>query len=280
VNRADALDPPDDAAGVASEFLDDLHDHGPDGREYRIDELARVAGSTVRNVRAYQDRGLVPPPRRDGRVALYSDAHVARLRLIGQLLERGYTLANIRELLAAWETGQNVGELLGLEAALAEPWSDEAPVSITATELATLFGDELADPEGIERALELGILEARGDAFVVRKPRMLRVGAELVAAGIPLSAVLALGQKLRGDIDRVAVAFVDLVATHVFEPVGEPIPAAEVPRLTELVRRLRPLAKEAVDAELADAMDRHVAMELRDRLSRILAGLQTHGEAS
>jgi DNA-binding transcriptional MerR regulator len=255
-------------------------DHESGRREYRIDELARAAGTTVRNVRAYQDRGLLPPPRRDGRVAWYSDAHVARLRLVGQLLERGYTLANIRELLGAWETGQNVGELLGLEAALAEPWSDETPITMTAAELASVFGDAFADPGGIERALELGVLEVRGDEFVVRKPRMLQVGAELVAAGIPLSAVLALGQKLRSDIDRVAVAFVDLVSTYVFAPVGEPIPSDEVPRLTEIVRRLRPLAKEAVDAELADAMERHVAMELRHRLGRILAGLQPPGEAS
>ena len=63
--------------------------------DYRIDELAREAGTTVRNVRAYQDRGLLPPPRRSGRVGLYTDAHLARLRLIGTMLERGYTLGNI-----------------------------------------------------------------------------------------------------------------------------------------------------------------------------------------
>src|SRR5215472_9625823 len=198
--------------------------------EYRIDELARTAGTTVRNVRAYQDRGLLPPPRREGRVAWYSDAHVARLRLVAQLLERGYTLSNIRELVAAWESGQDVGELLGLEAALAEPWSDETPVTMSAAELASVFGTAPEDQDDIDRALELGILEQQGEAFVVRNPRLLRVGAELVAAGIPLAAVLELGKKLQADMDRVATAFVALVTTHVFEPVGEPIPADEVPR--------------------------------------------------
>jgi DNA-binding transcriptional MerR regulator len=255
---------------------------GPEapGREYRVDELARVAGTTVRNVRAYQDRGLLPPPRRQGRVGLYSDAHLARLRLLGQLLERGYTLANIHELLQAWETGQNVGELLGLEAALAAPWSDDVATTMTAQELADMFGGTPPDPAGIERALEMGVIEMRGDAFFVRRPRLLRAGADLVAAGVPLEAVLTLGQRLRRDIDDVAEGFVELVTTHVFDPLGDAIPAAEVPRLAEIVRRLRPLAGDAVAAELADAMERHVSAQLGESLGRVLASQEPRGEAS
>jgi len=256
----------------------------PEGRvergEYRIDELARAAGTTVRNVRAYQDRGLLPPPRRQGRVGLYSDVHLARLRLLGQLLERGYTMANIRELLAAWESGQNVGDLLGLEAALAAPWSDERPTAVSAGELAAMFGDDPPDPAGVARALELGILEPAGDGFVVRKPRMLRAGAELVGAGVPLGAALELGERLQRDIERIAVAFVELVGTYVFEPVGDPIPPGDVRRLTDIVRRLRPLAGDVVEAELADAMERLVGEELRARLDRMLAGREGRGEAS
>ena len=46
--------------------------------EYSIDELARVAGTTVRNVRAYQDRGILPPPERRGRNGVYNHTHLAR----------------------------------------------------------------------------------------------------------------------------------------------------------------------------------------------------------
>ena len=254
----------------------------PETGEYRVDELARLAGTTVRNVRVYQDRGLLPPSRREGRVALYSDAHLARLRIVGQLLERGYTIANIRELLGAWESGQNVGDLLGLETALAAPWSDETPTRITVEELASLYGfvgDP--DPQAIELAVEQGVFEPDGDTFLVRKPRMLHAGAELVAAGVPLTAVLTLGARLREDMDSVARSFVELVAEHVFDPVGEPIPSEDLPRLTEIVRRLRPLASEAVDAELADAMGRHVQTQLRHRLDRMLEDLkQAQIEAS
>ena len=155
-------------------------------------------------------------------MALYSDAHVARLRIVGQLLERGYTLSNIGELLGAWESGQNVGDLLGLEAVLAAPWSDETPTIMTIEELASLFGfgDEEPDAQAIELALEQGIFEADGDTFLVRKPRILHAGAELVAAGIPLTAVLALGARLREDMDRVARSFVELVADACLRPGG------------------------------------------------------------
>ncbi|MHB8329256.1 MAG: MerR family transcriptional regulator [Acidimicrobiales bacterium] len=242
--------------------------------EHRIDDLARIAGTTVRNVRAYQDRGLLPPPRRQGRVGFYSEAHLARLRLIGQMLERGYSLANIGELLGAWETGQNVGELLGLEAALSAPWSDETPTVVSVEELAAMFGGPTADAAGVlgaaSEAVRAGLLEPQEDGFLVKRPRLLRIGAELLAAGIPLDAVMRLAEDLYEDVDVIARRFVDLVTMHVFDPVGEPIPAAEVPRLAEIVRRLRPLAQESVDTVLADAMERHVRDELRERLSRIL----------
>src|SRR5579872_5279916 len=125
--------------------------------EYRIDDLARLAGTTVRNVRSYQDRGLLPAPRRQGRIALYSEAHLARLRLVSQMLERGYSLANIRELVDAWETGQDVGDLLGLEAALTGPWSDESPLVLDDKALASMFGGAPAD--GPEAAAAAGAPE-------------------------------------------------------------------------------------------------------------------------
>jgi len=241
--------------------------------EFRIDELAREAGTTVRNVRAYQDRGLLPPPRRSGRVGLYTDAHLARLRLIGHLLERGYTLGNIAELISAWERGQDIGELLGLEAELVQPWSDEQPGSISFDELTELFGD---DPDALQEAVKLGLLEPEegGDRFRVPSPRLLHAGAELVAAGIPLDAVLNHARQLARDTDRIAARFVELVVANVFEPYGDrPFPARDVPRLAELLRRLRPLAEMTVDAYLARAMERRLGGELGAHYDRLMEHL-------
>lgn len=239
-------------------------------RERRIDELAREAGTTVRNVRAYQDRGLLPPPRRAGRVGLYSDAHLNRLRLIGTLLDRGYTLANVGELIAAWERGAGVGELLGLEAALAAPWSDEVATTMTLPALTRMFGGAIS-PKALRAAHRLGVLEPKGVHFRVTSPTLLRVGAELVAAGVPLEAVLALGRELRAHLDDIARQFVALVEDHVVAPMGDPVPAEQIPQLTELIKRLRPMAQAVVDAELAHALERHVSASLGEHVERLLS---------
>jgi DNA-binding transcriptional MerR regulator len=245
--------------------------------EYRIDELAQRAGTTVRNVRAYQDRGLLAPPRRVGRVGIYDDRHLSRLRLINQLLERGYSLANIAELVTAWEQGHNLGELIGLEAAHTGPWSDEVPITVDAADLAAVFGE---DDRALDTAIRLGIIEPDGERFRINSPRLFQAGAELVAAGIPLDAVMANARALQRDMDRVAARFVQLVTTHVFDPLGDRLPKEEVPRLAEVVQRLRPLAQMAVDAELARAMERQVRAQLGDRLGRLLDHLRSQSEAS
>jgi DNA-binding transcriptional MerR regulator len=248
--------------------------------EYRIDELAQLAGTTVRNIRAYQDRGLLPPPRRAGRVGLYSASHLARLRLIGQMLGRGYSLGNIAELLAAWERGQDLSDLLGLEAALTEPWSEEVPIVLSLEGLAELLEvgvDEALEPGGLlDLLLADGFVRREGDGFVVDSPKLVPVGAELVDAGVPVPVLLEGRRDLRERVEAMAAKFVDVIVTHVFQPFGERVPAAEVPRLAELVRRLRPLAKEAVTVELAEAMDAQV----QARLSAWLSWLAHHTSAT
>lgn len=90
----------------------------PSRREYSVTELARVTDCTVRNLRAYQDRGVLAPPARRGRVGIYDDSHVSRIKLIKHLLLRGYTLASIRDIVQAIDEGQDLRSILGLEADL------------------------------------------------------------------------------------------------------------------------------------------------------------------
>ncbi|MFC5750759.1 MerR family transcriptional regulator [Actinomadura rugatobispora] len=254
--------------------------------EYRIDELAQAAGGTVRNIRAYQDRGLLPPPRLEGRVGIYDDSHLARLRLIGKLLGRGYTFAIIKDLLSAWETGKDVGEVLGLEKVLTDPWSDEIPGTTTLEELRSAFGPDL-DPAEIARMLDrtvrLGLVEpAGGDHYRVPSPRLLHVGAELVAAGIPLESVLDIAEQIRDDCDVIAGRFVNLVREHVFQrDTDESVPGGDdVAEIAAMVRRMRPLVKMVVDPFIARAMETRVQAALGTQLEEIRDHMAAAADAS
>ncbi|TVP61447.1 MAG: MerR family transcriptional regulator [Halomonadaceae bacterium] len=242
------------------------------GAEYSIDQLAQAGNSTVRNVRAYQDRGLLPSPERRGRAGVYSDVHLARLNLINHMLERGYTLGNIHEMLHAWEQGQDLGELMGLESALSTPWTDELPDYLTPEELLNRFPDQEMTGDTLDLAIELGVVVPEKQRFRLPSPRLLNAGAELVAAGIPLRDLLLLLKGLRSNIDKVAGELTHQASKLLDVSDDKPIPQESLHRLTELVWRLRPLALVAVQAEVQRAMHQATQRYLGDRLNAALKG--------
>ncbi|GAA2486634.1 MerR family transcriptional regulator [Streptomyces gobitricini] len=249
--------------------------------EYRIEDLARHSGATVRTIRAYQARGLLPKPERRGRSNVYGDAHLTRLRQIADLLERGYTLASIKELLEAWDAGRGLGGVLGLVAEVHGPWTDEEADRITRAELAATFGGT-PDEEAVEEALELGVLErvpGRDDEFLVPSPQELAVAAELYAAGVPLSAISGHLRELRGQVEHIAHRFLEFTTEHVFARYLEHRPPtdADASEAAALVRRLRPLAQQTVDAELARAMRTSAARHLQHHLSSEGPGVTDDG---
>ncbi len=213
---------------------------GREHREYRMEELAKEAGITVRTLRFYRERGLIPPPRREGRIAWYDDHHLARLRTIAGLLERGHTLNGIADLAATFESGRDVAEVLGL----GEP-TEETPVRLTPEQLADYFEGEVT-PENLATALDLGYLATDGDEIVHISRRLLEVSAELVREGVPLSTVLSSGRRVREHADALAEIFVRVLHAHTKET--EPA-------------QLRPLARAVVDAELSMALDRRLRRE-------------------
>jgi DNA-binding transcriptional MerR regulator len=204
-------------------------------REYRMEELAALAGITVRTLRFYRERKLIPPPRREGRIAWYDDHHLARLRTISALLERGHTLSGIADLAEAFDHGRDVGDLLGLGTP-----TEETPVRLTPEELADHFAGEVT-AENLAAAMELGYLGTDGDELVHISRRLLDVSAALVREGVPLAEVLAAARRVREHAEVLADLFTGLITRH----------AAE-----DDLDRLRPLAKSVVDAELSMALDR------------------------
>ena len=267
---------------------------------YRIEDLAHHSGATVRTIRAYQDRGLLPKPERRGRANVYDDSHLARLHQISALLERGFTLASIKELLTAWDSGLGLGGVLGLVTEVDGPWSDESPDVVTRADLATRFGargragarstgareepgpasdeeregnDEELDEEALAEAVELGVLvpvSGKTGVYHVPSPQELAVATELHSAGVPLRAVTGHLRELRGQIEHIAGRFLDFTTEHVFAGyLDHPPTDQEIAEATSLVRRLRPLAQQTVDAELARAMGRLATRHLHHHMAAL-----------
>lgn len=225
----------------------------------RIDELARKARTTTRNVRAYTTRGLMPPPTMKGRVGYYDETHLGRLRLIAQLAERGFSLAAIQEVVRAWEQKQDLKDLLGLESAVTTPWVGDERV-INLKELQKLAPDLASSPALIARAVKLEVLAKEPGGFRLLNERLLRVGRVLMDAGLPASAVLDTLPYLRAAVEPIAAMLVELFRRELWAPfLKAGAPPEQLQELTERLERLRPVAGQAVEAVLSQVMDRAIA---------------------
>src|SRR3954453_2416897 len=118
-----------------------------------ISELAERVGMTVRNIRAHQSRGLLPPPVRRGRVACYGEQHEAVLLRIKELQAKGYNLAAIEELLR-----NGVDEHAALHRLVLSPLLGGDEVTLTWNEIAGMFNQQ-PDAERYRRAIESGLVQ-------------------------------------------------------------------------------------------------------------------------
>jgi DNA-binding transcriptional MerR regulator len=223
-------------------------------QELTIDELARATGMTVRNIRAHQSRGLLPPPQVRARTGYYGPEHVARLKLIANMQAEGFNLAAIQRLIDASNGGGE--QLLDFGRELLDAFEEEPEVT-TADDLASRFGLDF-DPNGpdLRKAQKLGILRPLGDdRFEVPSPTLLRAGEELAALGIPLSHALAVAERIQRSSRPIAEAFVRLFLEDVVGP-GDPTQRTpeEWDRVRAALERLRPLATEAVRAGFQQTM--------------------------
>lgn len=227
---------------------------GEPGTELRVDELAARAEVSVDTIRFYQARGLLAPPRRQGRVAWYGTGHAATLARIRRLRDRGLSLATIRRLL--------VGELDAADEALAEALSGTgggqgAGEGSRAGDPPLLSLADLAEQTGLPMAL-LGALEREGllvPRQVGSQPRYTpddveaaRAGLRLLELGLPLAEVLTLARAHHRAMQRVAEAAVSLFDTHIRQPIRRAGLSDEVAaaRLVEAFQALLPATEALV----------------------------------
>ena len=205
--------------------------------EYRIEQLAQAAGVAVDTIRFYQGKGLLDPPRREGRVTWYSEGHLDRLRRIRDLQQRGFTLTVIRRFLE--------GELEASDEALVEAvTAPQAPETLSLEELASRSG--VAPP--LLRVLEqAGLLLATSNGDEPRYPvedlEVLDAGLKLVEAGVPFPALMELGAQHAAAVEATARRAVELFDRHVRERIQA---QAEAPEAAE--RELLRLFEELLEA--------------------------------
>ncbi len=217
--------------------------------EFTVDQLARHADLPVSTVRMYQNRGLIDPPEKRGRVGYYGEHHRERLRLIGRLQDRGFSLAAIKEALDSWHDGRSLDELLGIGDLV--PTLSRQTLRLPPAELARRFEGVGLTQEEIQRAESIGLIEIDGSEVVVRNPPFADIGPAVARLGVPVSDMLDEYEALKPAIDDMAERFRTVFDRHLWQSyVAEGMQAERIPELTDAAGRLARLASALIEAEL------------------------------
>ncbi len=256
--------------------------------EFRVGELAAAASVGVDTIRFYQARGLIPPPERRGRFAIYSGDHLERLRRIRRLLESGFSLAQIRRLLVEPGPGRptddpEASSKGGLPRTATgdrrrrdrDSARDRALLEALATERVgdgTVSRAELASETGVPEALVTSVVRAGLIAPIEvageeRFPRsdleMVRAALEILGMGLPLDRLLELASDHAEHVDDLVERAIDLFDEHVRTPRGE-----DDEGVRQDFERLLPFATKIVALHFQ-----------RTLVARALARLRARGEA-
>ncbi len=223
--------------------------------ELTVDELAAAAGIPVRRIRFYAGKKLLPPPRLEGRTGLYGPAHLARLQLIADLQEAGYTLAAIEDILESVpeDADADAVELVGT---LAAPGAAGPALVLSREELHDRLGRELDEEQlaGLERANLL----TRGDGDAVHATHaQLEFGRRMLAVDAPLDALVEAGEVVRRHARSLAEDLQAVFEDRILAEYDDPDPA-ERARLRETARALRPLTIQAIVTAYQESLEQVV----------------------
>lgn len=205
-----------------------------------LEELAEVSGVAPRTIRYYQTKKLLQPPAKDpedGRVAIYGPEHVERLRLIGELNDRGLKLPAIRTLLEKGDASTRIADWLGLDDSLRGAWNQDQARLYQRDELSELLKDTAPGTLGLLEDAHL--VTRQGNAWLVPNPALLDLTIGLVVDGVRPDLVLEAGRILQVNLHKAANQLIDLFVKATAEGFGEGTDSAA------LVHALRPVAGDA-----------------------------------
>ena len=229
----------DDGAGVGTVTL------------LTLEELTHRVGMSVRTVRFYTSRGLVPPQIRRGRSGFYAADHVARLELVRELQGHGFTLAAIERYVAGIPDDA-APEDIALHRAMLAPWLADAWEECSRAGLETRAGRPLSDAD-VDMLVALGVVQADGTDDYLVSAAQLGVGVGLLDLGYPIEAARAAATVYAAHGRAIAEELYELFRTEVW-PVykGRGVSPETI---QEVVERLKPLSVNALVHAYEAGMD-------------------------
>lgn len=238
------------------------------GTEYRLDELARQGGVASTTVRLYQSKGLLAPPRLEGRTGWYDDSHLSRLRLIARLQEEGHSLAGIADLLEQWEKGRSLDAVIGIEAELDSLLGEAHAIVLDPADLLARFPEGSMTPDLMQRAAALGLVEPTDDGRLrVADRRFLETGSTLAELGIPAAVILEEWEALLAHTDDIAERFITIFEAHLAPANWQKGLDTDLAReLATTLAQLQATARQVLVA----ALDASVARLGRERLGELI----------
>jgi len=220
---------------------------------FRVDQLAQAAGVSVDTIRYYQHRGLLDPPKREGRLAFYETAHLSRLKRIQDLKSQGLSLETIRRIIAGASP---------IDAALATAVTGEGEKKLSLEEVAAESGVPLDLVESlVAEGLLLPLSPDTDRQYTEADVSAVRAGMALIEAGVPLPRLLGLGRRYAGAVDGIAEEAVTLFDEYVRRPTQDK-GGQSVDLLLEAFNRLLP----AASALARHSFERAILTEARRRI--------------
>jgi DNA-binding transcriptional MerR regulator len=232
--------------------------------EYRLEELSALSGVSIRNIRAYRERGLLEPPRRQGRSAYYGDRHLSQLRTINELLRKGFTSAHIAEFLSSTRQGRDLADILGLQRAIFGPPRQGAAVAV----------DIDADGDEGKRLLQDGLAKIVDGRLTLVDPTI----AEIVGGATDqlryVQTILRVADGITGLLDELAKSVVEALEVNLFVGGGRNyVPRPEdMVQLRQLVDDYWVLGRRVVADQFEDALQRHLVTAVADYTTDIAPG--------
>jgi DNA-binding transcriptional MerR regulator len=235
-----------------------------------LDELTARVGMSVRNVRFYTTKGLVPPPIRRGRSGYYTADHVARLELVQELQSHGFTLSAIERYVANIPRDATP-EDIALQRTMLAPWQHESPIEMSRAELDKRAGRTLSDDD-LTTLAALGVKRGKHQVAVSQ----LSVGLGLLDLGFPTEAALAAADVYAAHGRQIAEELYEVFRTKAWPVYKESGTSPE--RVREVVERLKPLSIASLVQAYESAMDETkregIAQRARRAAPRPRAGSQ------